>query len=102
METNLTSKQLGHLGLVAGMFDELNIGNIIDENIPLSESNRNVSAGECVKAFVLIGLGFIQRALYLTPQHLSYTSLDKLFGRDIHMPIWFMACCQPLKQTTTA
>ena len=83
METNLTSKQLGHLGLVAGMFDELNIGNIIDENIPLSKSNRNVSAGECVKAFVLIGLGFIQRALYLTPQHLSYTSLDKLFGRDI-------------------
>ena len=65
------------------MFDELNIGNIIDENIPLSKSNRNVSAGECVKAFVLIGLGFIQRALYLSPQHLSYTSLDKLFDRDI-------------------
>ena len=44
----------------------------------LVNPNRNVSAGECAKAFVLIGLGFIQRALYLTTQHLSYTSLDKL------------------------
>lgn len=83
MNTNYSSKRLDHLGLVAGMFDELNIGSVIDENIPLSESNRNVSAGECVKAFVLIGLGFVQRALYLTPKYLTSISLDRLFNRSL-------------------
>lgn len=85
METNYYSKRLDHLGLVAGMFDELDIEKVIDENIPLSNSNRNISAGECVKAFILIGLGFVQRALYLTPAYLKTISIDKLFNRSLNI-----------------
>ena len=88
MRQKYKSKSLDHLGLVAGMIDELGITNTIDNNIKLSDSNRNVTTGECVKAFILIGLGFIQRALYITPNHLKTMDLPRLFGKEID-PEWF-------------
>ena len=83
MNTDYRSKKLGHLGLVAGMFDELGIASVINNNLSLAEANRNLSAGDSVKAFVLIGLGFVQRALYITPQYLTTISADRLFGKNI-------------------
>ncbi|EDN70185.1 transposase [Beggiatoa sp. PS] len=61
-----SSKLLNHLGLVAGMYDELGIGELIDQLIPQDEKKRIVSIGQAVKAMVLNGLGFANRALYLT------------------------------------
>ncbi len=88
MSRKYKSKSLDHLGLVAGMIDELEIKEVIDENINLSDSNRKVSTGECVKAFVLIGLGFMQRALYITPNHLKTMALSRLFNKEMD-PEWF-------------
>ena len=42
------SKQLGHLGLVAGMYDELGIGELIDKLIPQDREKRTVSIGQVV------------------------------------------------------
>lgn len=61
------SKVLDHLGLVSGMFDELGLGELIDQLIPQNHEKRNVSVGQAVKAMVLNGLGFMNHALYLTP-----------------------------------
>jgi hypothetical protein len=48
---------LDHLGLVAGMFDELGIGEVIDQNIVQDLAKRTVSLGQAVKAMVRNSLG---------------------------------------------
>ena len=62
------SQVLDHLGLVAGMFDELGIGDVIDQATQQDPEKRDLTAGEAVKAMVLNGLGFINQALYLVPR----------------------------------
>lgn len=62
------SQVLDHLGLVAGMFDELGIGAVIDHATHPNPEMRDLTVGEAVKAMVLNGLGFVNHALYLVPQ----------------------------------
>jgi len=61
------SQVLDHLGLVAGMFDELGIGDVIDQATQQDPQMRDLTVGEAVKAMVLNGLGFVNQALYLVP-----------------------------------
>lgn len=61
------SQVLDHLGLVAGMFDELGIGDVLDQATHQNPDMRDRTLGEAVKALVLNGLGFINQALYLVP-----------------------------------
>jgi transposase len=62
------SQVLDHLGLVAGMFDELGIGDVIDQATHQNPEMRDLTVGEAVKAMVLNGLGFINQTLYLVPR----------------------------------
>jgi Domain of unknown function (DUF4277) len=39
------SETLEHLGLVAGIFDELGIGDLVDELVPQDLSQRKLSVG---------------------------------------------------------
>jgi len=78
-----SSKLLDHLGLVAGMYDELGIGDQIDRLVPQDEDKRKVSLGQAVKAMVLNGLGFAQRALYLTPLFFRDKPVERLIGEGI-------------------
>ncbi len=50
------SETLEHLGLVAGMFDELGIGELVDELVPQDLEQRRISVGQALKAMVLNGL----------------------------------------------
>ena len=51
---------LDHLGLVAGMFEELGITEVIDQATQQNPEMRIVTAGHAVKAMVLNGLGATQ------------------------------------------
>ncbi len=62
------SQVLDHLGLVAGMFDELGIGDVLDQATQQNPEMRDRTVGEAVKAMVLNGLGFINQALSLVPR----------------------------------
>lgn len=62
------SQVLDHLGLVAGMFDELGMGDVIDQATHQNPELRDLTVGEAVKAMVLNGLGCINQALYLVPR----------------------------------
>lgn len=62
------SQVLDHLGLVAGMFDELGIGDVLDQATHQNPAMRDLTVGEAVKAMVLNGLGFINQALSLVPR----------------------------------
>ena len=57
-----------HLGLVAGMFDELGMGEILDQATPQHPEMRDLTVGEAIKAMVLKGLRCINQALYLVPR----------------------------------
>ena len=77
------SKVLDHLGLVAGMFEELEIGDRIDEQIAQDFEEREVSVGQAVKAMVLNGFGFVQQRLYLTPQFFERVPTERLIGEGV-------------------
>ena len=77
------SKEINHLGLVAGMYDELGLGELLDQVLVQDEDNRIVSLGQAVKAMVLNGLGFTHRALYLTPLFFRDKPLERLLGPGI-------------------
>jgi len=76
-------KNMDHLGLVAGMIDELQIVESIDKELPSSSQSKNISFGESVKAMILNGLGYTNKRLYLTPIFFKDKPLKKLFGREI-------------------
>jgi hypothetical protein len=65
MEQTYRSQILDHLGLVAGMFDELGIGEVVDKATQQNPEMRDLTVGEAVKAMVLNGLGFVNHALSL-------------------------------------
>ncbi len=49
---NLTSQQIGHLRLVAGIIDELGITEILDHELPKTR-NHALSHSDIIKAMVL-------------------------------------------------
>src|SRR4029450_10162290 len=71
---------LDHLGLVAGMFDELGIGDVIDQATHQNPEMRALTVGEAVKAMVLNGLGFINQALYLVPRFFQHKPTSRLIS----------------------
>ena len=79
----LQSKIFDHLGLVAGMFEELEIGERIDEHIAQDLNEREISVGQAVKALVLNGFGFVQQRLYLTPKFFERLPTERLIGEDV-------------------
>ena len=57
-------ENLDHLGIVAGIIDEIGIVELIDEQVG-QHSQQRVSTGQAVKAMILNGLGFVSAPLYL-------------------------------------
>jgi transposase len=80
MEQTYRSQILDHLGLVAGMFDELGLGDVIDKATQQSPEMRDLTVGEAVKAMVLNGLGFINQALYLVPRFFQNKPTSRLIA----------------------
>jgi transposase len=74
------SQVLAHLGLVAGMFDELGIGEVLDQATQQDPAMRGLTVGAAVKAMVLNGLGFINHALYLVPRFFHNKPTDRLIS----------------------
>ena len=78
--TNYKSYALDHLGLVAGLYDELGIGQHLDQLIPQKHDQQTISIGQAVKAMVINGLGFTQRTLYLMPDFYQSRPVERLIG----------------------
>jgi transposase len=80
------SQSLDHLGLVAGMFDELGIGAVIDHATQQNPETRLVTVGNAVKAMVLNGLGFVNQQLYLVPLFFQHKPTHRLIAPGIEAP----------------
>jgi len=75
-------KRLDHLGIVAGVMQELEFVKIIDELLSADKQNE-ITPGELSVAMILNGLGFASRPTTLTPQFFETKPLDVLIRPGI-------------------
>ncbi|HDN80898.1 MAG TPA: IS1634 family transposase [Chloroflexi bacterium] len=75
------TQRLDHLGIVAGICDEIGLVNIIDRLVPAPR--RQVTIGQAVKAMIINALGFVSRPLYLTPEFFANKPVELLLGPGI-------------------
>lgn len=81
---NVSSEQLGHLGLVAATIRELGIIEKIDERLALNERKGGiVSYGRRVAAMVLNGLGFMNSRLSMTTHFFQDKPVAQLLGAEV-------------------
>ena len=71
-------KMMQHLGIVAGICNEIGLIEKIDNVIP--KSKRTVSIGQAVQSMVLNALGFTGRAMYLHPEFYEKRPVELLVG----------------------
>jgi transposase len=82
MEENLQVETLDHLGLVAGIVDELGLVELTDELLPGHHQNC-ISNGQVLKAMVLNCFGFLSAPLYLFREFFESKSTEHLLGEGI-------------------
>lgn len=76
------SKRLDHLGIVAGMFEELGLGAVADGALEVDQPSK-LSPGMCLKAMIVNGLGFTTRPLYLSASFFETRAVEQLLGPGI-------------------
>lgn len=75
-------KNIDHLGIVAGLIDEIGIVEIINSKLGI-DVREKISSGILVKAILLNGLGFVSRPLYLFSQFFDDKGIEILLGEDV-------------------
>ena len=80
-EETYSTQRLDHLGIVAGICQQISLIEQIDTYVGVTE--RKVSVGEAVQAMVLNALGFVGRALYLTPEFFGNKPIDLLIREGL-------------------
>lgn len=78
----IESKNIDHLGIIAGIIDEIGIAEKINEIFSI-DIREKVNTGEVVKAIILNGLGFVSRPLYLFPEFFKDKAVEHLIGAGI-------------------
>jgi transposase len=76
-----TNERLDHLGIVAGVCQEIGLAAWLDAQDP--GNRQQVSVGTATVAMILNGLGFSNRQLYLVPQYFSNKPVEHLLGAGI-------------------
>ncbi len=71
-----------HLGIIAGIIDEIGIVEIINEQLG-THPEEIVSPGIMIKATILNGLGFVSQPLYLFPKFFEDKATEHLLGKGI-------------------
>ena len=75
-------KNLDHLGIVAGLIDEIGIVEIINEKLGI-DCREKVTSGQVIKALLLNSLGMVSRPLYLFSQFFEDQAVEKLLGEGV-------------------
>ena len=73
---------LDHLGIVAGIVDELRIVEYINDKLG-THPNEKVSAGVIVQAMILNGLGFVSAPLYMFEKFFVGIPTEHLLGAGV-------------------
>jgi len=81
--SEVSTKSIDHLGLVAGMIEELEIKQTIDACIPSKSKEKKVSHATAIAAMILNGLGYANKQLYLTPRFFEKKATEQLLGSEV-------------------
>jgi transposase len=81
LEESYINERLDHLGIVAGVCQEIGLAAWLDAQAP--GNRQQVSVGTATVAMVLNGLGFSNRQLYLVPQFFANKPVEHLLGAGI-------------------
>lgn len=82
MHFSVQIENLDHLGLVAGLIDELGLVELTDEVIE-PHCLEHASAGQVVKAMILNALGFLSAPLYLFSEFFESKAVSHLLGEGV-------------------
>ncbi len=75
-------KNIDHLGIVAGLIDEIGIVETINSKLGI-DSREKISSGILVKSILINGLGFVSRPLYLFSQFFEDKAIEILLGEGV-------------------
>ena len=78
---NYINERLDHLGIVAGVCQEIGLAAWLDAQDP--GNRQQVSVGTATVAMLLNGLGESLRQLYLVPQYFANKPVEHLLGAGI-------------------
>ena len=79
---NLEIKNLNHLGIIAGIIDEIVIVEIVNEQLG-TDPSEIISPGVILKSIILNGLGFLSKPLYLFQQFFEDKPTEHLLGKGV-------------------
>jgi transposase len=77
----LQVERIDHLGIVAGIIQDLGLVAQIDQRIPPAKDEK-ITAGQAVAGMILSGLGFSDRPMSLTPQFFAQRPIGYLLGDE--------------------
>ena len=75
-------KNLDHLGIVAGIIDEIGIVEKVNKLLG-TDAREKINCGEVVKAIILNGLGFVAQPLYLFSNFFKDKAVEHLLGAGV-------------------
>jgi hypothetical protein len=75
-------KTINHLGLIAGIIDDIGLEEIINEVLGVDD-REIVTSGQVVKAVILNSLGFVAQPLYLFPKFFEDKATEHLLGKGV-------------------
>lgn len=75
-------ENLDHLGLIAGVIDELGLVELADQELK-THKLQQVSPGQVLKAMILNGLGFVSAPLYLFSEFFVGKPVEPLLGPGV-------------------
>ena len=78
---NYLNERLDHLGIVAGVCQEIGLAEWLDAQDP--DNRQQVSVGTATVAMILNGFGFSNRRLYLVPQYFANKPVEQRLGAGI-------------------
>jgi transposase len=81
-EVQIDVQDLDHLGIIAGIVDEIGIVEVIDKEIG-TDVREKVSAGQIVKAMIINCMGFLTAPLYLFSEFFEGKATEHLIGAGI-------------------
>ncbi len=82
MNSDILAYVVGHLGLVAGIYDALGIGEVIDRALPKTRHHK-LPHSIVVKAMILNALGYSGQRLYLFTNFFKTVPVEQLLGKGI-------------------
>jgi transposase len=80
--SSISIENIDHLGLVAGIIDEIGLVEQINQLLG-QHPQEKVSAGHAVKAMILNGLGFGSGAMYMFPKFFQELACEHLIGEGV-------------------